>query len=161
VSLTDKQHSYITTLLSERQIPEQPLRRALEMLPTLSKAQASKWIERLQELPHIVPEGYYALPTEPDTATQDLAFYHIQRPTQGNWTGWTFVKHCVGPEEHRLSQASGRAIIQRIKSYGPEESCRLYGMEIGRCGICGLRLTNTLSRALGIGPICRQNSGWA
>ena len=29
-----------------------------------------------------------------------------------------------------------------------------FGMEIGACSNCGRRLTNTISRELGIGPVC-------
>jgi hypothetical protein len=32
---------------------------------------------------------------------------------------------------------------------------------VGRCGICGRRLTNPESRERGIGPDCAQRAGWA
>ena len=34
-----------------------------------------------------------------------------------------------------------------------------FGQELGICGNCGRDLTDEESRALGIGPVCRQNLG--
>lgn len=41
----------------------------------------------------------------------------------------------------------------------PEAASRLYGREIGHCGRCGRSLTDTESRAQGIGPVC-ASKGW-
>lgn len=36
-----------------------------------------------------------------------------------------------------------------------------YGRETGICSCCGRTLTNSISKALGIGPICREKFGWS
>lgn len=42
----------------------------------------------------------------------------------------------------------------------PQAAAIAYGMETIRCACCGIKLTNELSRQIGIGPICRANFGW-
>lgn len=106
-----------------------------------------------------VVEGRYAIPTE-DGAINELAFYKVDRPTEGRWAGYVFVKRLVGPEEQRLSQKQGAAILAKIGEFGAEKASKLYGKEIGHCGVCGRRLTNDESREAGIGPICAQGLGW-
>lgn len=106
-----------------------------------------------------VVEGRYAIPTE-DGAINELAFYKVDRPTEGRWAGYVFVKRLVGPEEQRLSQKQGAAILAKIGEFGAEKASKLYGKEIGHCGVCGRRLTNDESREAGIGPVCAQGLGW-
>lgn len=36
-----------------------------------------------------------------------------------------------------------------------------YGRKTGICSCCGRTLTNAVSKALGIGPICREKFGWS
>ena len=104
-------------------------------------------------------EGRYAIPTQ-EGATNELAFYKVDRPTEGRWAGYVFVKRLVGPEEQRLSQKQSAAILAKIGEFGAEKASKLYGKEIGHCGVCGRRLTNDESREAGIGPICAQGLGW-
>ncbi len=106
-----------------------------------------------------VVEGRYAIPTE-EGAINELAFYKVDRPTEGRWAGYVFVKRLVGPEEQRLSQKQSAAILAKIGEFGAEKASKLYGKEIGHCGVCGRRLTNDESREAGIGPICAQGLGW-
>lgn len=106
-----------------------------------------------------VPAGRYAVETE-DGAVNTLAFYKVDRPTDGRWAGYVFVKHIVSDEEQRMSQAAGKAILAKIAAAGPEAASARYGHEIGKCGVCNRTLTNDESRARGIGPVCAENSGW-
>lgn len=106
-----------------------------------------------------VPAGRYAVATE-SGATNELAFYKVDRPTEGRWAGYVFVKHLLGGEEQRLSQKTAKAVLAKIAAAGPEAASAAYGHEIGRCGICHTRLTNDDSRARGIGPKCAANAGW-
>jgi len=106
-----------------------------------------------------VVEGRYAIPTE-EGAINELAFYKVDRPTEGRWAGYVFVKRLVGPEEQRLSQKQGAAILAKIGEFGAEKASKLYGKEIGHCGVCGRRLTNDASREAGIGPVCAEGLGW-
>lgn len=106
-----------------------------------------------------VPAGRYAIATD-DGAINELAFYKVDRPTEGRWAGRVFVKHLVGPEEQRLSWANTKAVLAKIAAAGPAEASAAYGHEIGECGVCGRRLTNDESRERGIGPICVEKMGW-
>lgn len=116
--------------------------------------------ERRNDLASIeVPAGRYAVATEAG-ATNELAFYKVDRPTEGRWAGYVFVKHLLGGEEQRLSQKTAKAVLAKIAAAGPEAASAAYGHEIGRCGICHTRLTNDDSRARGIGPKCAANAGW-
>ncbi|AYB70586.1 hypothetical protein SEA_SERENDIPITOUS_45 [Mycobacterium phage Serendipitous] len=142
----------------------------------LTKAGASTMIDWLKTLPREtnvrvderryetaastdVPAGRYAVETE-DGATNGLAFYKVDRPTEGRWAGYVFVKLMVSDDEQRLSQKASQAVLQKIAAAGPAEASARYGHEIGECGVCGRTLTNDESRAYGIGPDCRKKLGW-
>lgn len=105
----------------------------------------------------VVPRGSYALETTSPDATNALAFYKVWI---GNYGGnfWA-IYHLIGPEQQKVPRQQAAAILDKIAA-NPGEAAKRYGLEIGKCGICGRRLTNDLSRELGIGPICRANWGW-
>lgn len=107
----------------------------------------------------VVPAGRYAVETE-DGATNGLAFYKVDRPTEGRWAGKVFVKLMVSDEEQRMSWSATRSILAKIAEVGAAEASARYGHEIGECGICGRTLTNDESRERGIGPICAAKNGW-
>ncbi len=46
--------------------------------------------------------------------------------------------------------------LEAIKTASPETAMALYGQTLGYCGRCGRSLTDETSRALGIGPVCRN-----
>lgn len=106
-----------------------------------------------------VPAGRYAVETE-DGATNGLAFYKVDRPTDGKWAGYVFVKLMQSDEEQRMSRSAGDAILRKIAAVGAEAASARYGHEIGACGLCGRTLTNDESRVRGIGPICAAKAGW-
>ena len=104
----------------------------------------------------VVPDGRYAVHND-DQSVNDIAFYVVENVTKrGKWQGWTFVRQIVGPDEQRLSQRQGRAILAKIAAAGVVESSQLYGRSTRRCGVCGTNLTNKESREYGIGPKCRE-----
>jgi len=107
----------------------------------------------------VVPAGRYAIETE-DGATNELAFYKVDRPTEGRWAGYVFVKLMISDGEQRMSFAASKAIMAKIAEAGAEAASARYGHEIGECGVCGRTLTNDDSRARGIGPVCAQKNGW-
>jgi len=106
-----------------------------------------------------VPAGRYAVETE-DGATNELAFYKVDRPTEGRWAGYVFVKLLVSDSEQRMSFPASKAILRKIAEVGAEAASARYGHEIGKCGICGRTLTNDESRERGIGPVCADKMGW-
>ncbi|QPX62159.1 hypothetical protein PBI_INDLOVU_44 [Mycobacterium phage Indlovu] len=107
----------------------------------------------------VVPAGRYAIETE-DGATNALAFYKVDRPTEGRWAGYVFVKLMVSDGEQRMSFAASKSIMAKIAEAGAEAASARYGHEIGECGVCGRTLTNDDSRARGIGPVCASKNGW-
>lgn len=102
-----------------------------------------------------VPDGRYAVYND-DQSVNDIAFYKVDNVATGKWAGFTFVRQIVGPDEQRLSQRQGRAILAKIAAAGVTESFQLYGRSTQVCGVCGTNLTNKESREYGIGPVCRE-----
>jgi hypothetical protein len=132
----------------------------------MTKSKASELIDKLLKLPKAalhhglpsenakerfavgVPAGRYAV--EADNG--QLRFYHVWVSRDGTRLN-VYVAH--GPDESDLKyQKTVMAVLNKIKTAGIRESAIKYGMEIGSCSNCGRRLTNHISRALGIGPIC-------
>ena len=107
-----------------------------------------------------VPAGRYAIETAGRGAVNELAFYVVDRPTEGKWAGYVFVKLMVSDEEQRLSRDTQTAILRKIAEVGAEVASARYGHEIGKCGVCNRTLTNDESRARGIGPVCAEKAGW-
>ena len=99
-----------------------------------------------------VAAGRYAI-ADP-TGRQDLRFYRVDRPTEGRWAGFTFVKAVIGgqpdyPVRDRAAVADILAAIAADPEAGPR-----FGRELGKCYACGRHLTDEVSRAAGIGPDC-------
>lgn len=180
---TDAQIGFLRSLMMEKAIKQGV---EVELATTLvndwfsrgvSKAKASENITRLKGegftgyrspaakadtatvSAEVVPAGRYAVETE-DGATNGLAFYRVDRPTEGRWAGYVFVKLIVSDDEQRLSQKAGQAVLAKIAEAGAEAASARYGHEIGECGICGRTLTSDASREIGIGPICKAKVGW-
>jgi cell pole-organizing protein PopZ len=140
-----------------------------EWAATMGQRTVSSKIDELKKLPVVakaaeeatttpdVPAGRYAVTGE-DGATK---FYRVDRPTEGKWAGYVFVKVQAGDELHPLrGKAAKNAVLAKIVADGVQEAMLRYGREIGECGHCGRTLTNEESRELGIGPICRSKMGW-
>lgn len=104
-----------------------------------------------------VPAGHYAIAS---TGNNDLAFYRVDRPTEGRWAGRTFVKLIIGGRpDTPVGRAAVPGILARIAAAGIAEAATLYGREIGRCYVCNRTLTDETSRAYGIGPDCASRYG--
>ena len=164
---TEKQNDFINDLLEQRQLTEEQYRNARERFGRgLTKDQASAWIERLLALPRKtnggeelpdVPAGRYAVENDEGR----LKFYIVNRPTQGRWSGYTFVDSQHGPNRDSLRNfAQKRGVLQRIVDAGIVACRQRYGQELGHCGACGLELTDPISREVGIGPVCRGRDNY-
>lgn len=159
--LTDKQKNFIFSLVAERDLSHsgKTLTEIREMISGLSRTKASEWIARLLELPKLadrdndVPAGRYAI-----QFPGLVRFYKVDRPTEGKWAGWTFVKIQAGDEHHSVNDRE--FVLNLIREAGVRESMELYGRELGSCGHCGRTLTNEESRARGIGPVCAGRMGF-
>lgn len=83
-----------------------------------------------------------------------LKFYKIDKPTEGRWSGRTFVSVQASDELYPIRSRSARDEILTAIAADPDGAMRRYGREIGRCGHCHRTLTDETSRAMGIGPVC-------
>jgi hypothetical protein len=184
-SITAGQISYLTDLMTRKAaIVNGDVSAIAPWVTSLSKVAASKRIDEIRNwlaanapakvdaLPEtgavwysdmpdadVVPEGRYALATEPG-AVNTLAFYKVDRPTEGRWAGYVFVKLLVSDVEKRLSWKASVTVLAKIAELGADAASKAYGREARKCGICGHALTNDESRKRGIGPDCAERMGW-
>jgi hypothetical protein len=102
-----------------------------------------------------LPDGYYAVKGV-EGHKNDISFFRLRSPKQGNWVGYQFTDQVVGHgKRYPVKEAATREKIHgMIKEQGVTECRQLYGQEIGSCGRCGRELTDDTSRARGIGPDC-------
>jgi hypothetical protein len=103
-----------------------------------------------------VPAGRYAVTDNEGT----LRFFKLDRPTEGRWAGYTFLKMMASDETYPVRDRAKRDRIIAKIAQDPQEAMLTYGREIGACGHCGRTLTDEQSRAAGIGPVCAGNLGW-
>jgi hypothetical protein len=107
---------------------------------------------------HLV-DGWYAVASL--TGNNDLDFFKIDIPTEGNWLGCLFVKRVIGggegsnPRTERVPRTTALKWLELVSdgTLAIDAQAR-YGQNIGRCGICNRALTDEASRARGIGPDC-------
>ena len=160
---SEKQINFILNLCAERDVAQPDV----ALLRQLSRAEATKRISVLLETPKKVapsndtdaskpdvPAGHYAVETDGVTK-----FYRVDRPTEGKWKGYTFVKVQASDDYHRVNKFAAQAILAKIAE-DVQGAMTLYGQRIGRCGHCNRTLTDEASRARGIGPICYGKMGW-
>lgn len=103
-----------------------------------------------------VPAGRYAVTDNEGT----LRFFKLDRPTEGRWAGYTFLKMMASDEAYPVRDRTKRDRILSKIAQDPREAMLTYGREIGACGHCGRTLTDENSRNAGIGPVCAGRMGW-
>jgi uncharacterized protein DUF6011 len=152
------QTDLITRLLGEKDLTGTPFEghaAAPEGLTGGKGGSASAAITALFALPRgaataapEVPAGRYAVEHE-----GTLKFYRVDRPTEGRWAGYTFVKVQASDDLYPVRGRAAASVLTAIAA-DPREAMLRYGREIGSCGHCGRTLTDDASRAAGIGPVC-------
>jgi hypothetical protein len=173
---TERQIGFICRLLDEKDVAPKDGKTIADLkqeAATCTKARASNWITKLMSLPnkpaaaptpkgqnmpaHLadVPAGRYAVGIK-----GVLGFYHVQTPTEGRWAGYTFVKQQASDDLHPVKGERKYEVLRTIAATGPETASKRYGLELGKCGVCGRTLTDADSRAKGIGPVCADKQGW-
>lgn len=170
--ITDKQRSFIETLIAERDLTGTPYDNWLPKWENATSKMASAVIDYLTTLPKReptrterpvhegtktgpVPAGRYAIVLYGETK-----FYKVDCPTEGKWAGYTFVKVLASDTEHPIRNSGLKSVILAQIAEDPAAASARYGHEIGECGVCGRTLTDEVSRARGIGPICADKRGW-
>lgn len=177
-SASPGQIKYLEDLIETRSMTDaQRAEARVRLAQGLTMAQASAWIEKALSLPKAdskfakellkmpeVPDGKYALRNDVP-GEEPIKFYKVSngtdlRPAGKDWRGFVFLDVIAGPEEHSIKNLDAKRWILARIAEDPAEASALYGHEIGRCGVCGRRLTREESRERGIGPICAENLGW-
>lgn len=99
--------------------------------------------------------GSYGLKTPGPEFTNDVTFFKVW--INGDYgKGWGVQMYVSDDTTRvRLSNDKQAWALKKIAK-NPEKASRRFGLEFKRCGVCGRGLTNDVSRALGIGPVCRQ-----
>ena len=103
-----------------------------------------------------VPAGRYAVTGEQG----QTVFLKVDRPTEGQYKGRTFVKVQAGSEYHPMALPVAKVLLAKILADTPKAAMLRYGKELERCGACGRELTDAESRNAMIGPKCRAKLGW-
>lgn len=106
---------------------------------------------RLRAAAENVEPGRYAVCVGGDGSK--LHFFQIDKPTEGKWAGWVFIKEQAGDETFNVRGPRALEVVETI-ALDPHAALIRYGREIGVCGRCGRTLTDEDSRAAGIGPVC-------
>lgn len=102
-----------------------------------------------------VPAGHYAVDSL--TGNNDLDFFRVNRPAEGKWAGYLFLDRVIGGRPSATVRGATREkALRAIMEATPEKAAIRYGQEIGQCYLCNRELTDETSRALGIGPVCRD-----
>jgi hypothetical protein len=149
-----------------------PVAQAQSEIPGAATETTPDFLQKSPSLPSVSDWGQFkALAAElPDLEKAryaveidgTLKFYQIDKPRDGRWAGYTFVKVQASDETYPVKnpKLNIKILSQILKD--PAEAMLRYGKEIGRCGHCGRTLTNEESRERGIGPICYAKSemGW-
>lgn len=104
-------------------------------------------------------EGNYAVTSL--TGNNDLDFFKIDRPTEGRWNGFLFVKRIIGGHDpERVAKATAEGWLALIAAPSTANAAMVkFGQEMGQCGRCGRTLTDEESRVRGIGPDCAAKMG--
>jgi hypothetical protein len=102
-----------------------------------------------------VPNGHYAVTSL--TGNNDLDFFRVDRPTEGKWKGYTFIKRVIGGKpDSSVRGVTAKKAMEAIVAATPAKAAQVYGQEIGRCSRCNRHLTDAVSREAGMGPECRS-----
>lgn len=161
---SDKAINYLVALSNERSTVAEDVAR--DWAERVDAAEVSAKIDWLKTQPKIVnsgvgtrefdvPVGRYAVVIQGKTV-----FLKVTRPADGPFAGRVFVNIQAGDELHRVAPAARDLFLTAIELAGPAQASKLYGREIGACGVCGRTLTDEESRAAGIGPVCAGKTGW-
>lgn len=107
-----------------------------------------------RRLPNVAT-AYYAIETD-----GVFKFYRVDRPQDGRWKGYTFVKVQASDDFHPIKNLTTAASILTAIAFDAQKAATDYGHQLGRCGICNRTLTDAVSIERGIGPVCASKVGW-
>lgn len=166
---SEKQVQYVLGLQVERNLPDGYIAHTDDELRKMDRDRVSDIIVFLRELSrkegksggnYSMPAGRYAVEFRDDNVWR---FYEVNKPTEGRWEGYTFIKMLVGaPGDYQkvdMNPQHRHHILSIIES-NQKQAMLDYGLQSGVCGRCHSPLTDPQSLARGIGPKCATMSGW-
>lgn len=150
LAITQGSPEYATAKKDLEKLTKREISKKIDELKALADApvQHAKSTNSAPALPD-VPEGRYAVEID-----GTLKFYQVDRPTEGRWAGFLFLKVQASDETYPIKNKETKAAILAEIAKDSYAALLRYGQEIGRCGHCNRTLTDETSRARGIGPIC-------
>ena len=179
---SEKQVAFITSLLAERDLDAISEAAIRAHLSTLTKKQASGFIDILlaapksetkvlavkkagiQEALSKAPKSKYAVPADEldivltDTpVTGDLLFIEIREYMDNLYM--RRLTGSVGGFTRWKVPNEDAVMIMNIISQDPYKYTKLFGEHYSCCGSCGAELTDPISRELQLGPECRKKFG--
>lgn len=104
-----------------------------------------------------IPPGRYAV--ESLSGSNDLDFFEIRRPEEGQFRDYTFVDQIVGGKENfKVKGPRAQRALEAILAAGIDEARLLAAQELRQCMYCGSHLTKEESRQRGAGQDCWENN---
>lgn len=165
---SEGQINYVLGLQEERNLPDGYVVKDKAELAAMDRSDVSDIIVLLRDLSRkegsaggsfTMPPGRYAVQDDDNI----WRFYQIDKPTEGRWKGYTFIKLLVGsPGSYNKvpMQPATRQRILKIIEGNAKQAMLDFGLQSGVCGRCGSPLTDPQSLERGIGPKCATMSGW-
>jgi hypothetical protein len=164
------QKDYVLGLQDERVLPEHWVRWTRDDLDMLERDEVSAQISLLKSFTKrersstrkawTMPAGRYALRHR---VTGEWWFFQIDRPTDGRWKGYVFIKRLIGsPGDYQKVDMKpvDRKLWLDLIEVEQQQALADYGKQTVTCGICHSALTVKASRERGIGPKCFAKLGW-
>lgn len=149
---TERQVSYLTSLLDDRVFDTDKRNEALAKirLGDMDKTTASSLIDSLLRAPKVRAAAAAAPRVELEEGgmyMHDGTVYHIRRSNAGH----LYAVKLVG---RKFEFVRGMMNVLTPEHQLTLEQAKAYGVQYGVCCVCGRTLTNEVSVAEGIGPIC-------
>lgn len=147
---TEAQQNMLRNMAAKKSLPGMPVISDEEIAATL-KSEVGRVKDWLWSLPwpnaaktvakEVVPEGVYF---------KDGTVYRVQTSKE---SGKRYAKR-LSKETNKFVFASGAIFSLSIEDKMTKEDAIAYSAKISTCCVCGRTLTNKISVAEGIGPIC-------
>jgi hypothetical protein len=167
------QRQFIDDLLGQRFVPEDfSEQELLDRYNTnrIDKHGASTLIDALKALPRVYRGGRAAGRTAdlPEVRAGRYCLYGAHgapefyrvRHGEGQFDGWTYLDIQASDEFHPITSVGrARRVLEEINT-DPKRAAVRYSHLLGKCFNCGRSLTNRVSRKVGCGAICAEQTGW-
>ena len=172
--VTPPMAKYIRDLLASRAVSDDLKARwsaqVVEGHETLSKDKGHKAIDWLKKQPYAhtgmvaqpaaarvaaretfkVTDGRYAIDPVGESSNGTV-FYRVA--VKGNYIN---VYRYKSDQQIELSWSQAQGVLRRIEQADLKAAMIRFGQEMKKCGHCGRKLTDDVSRANGYGPVCAQ-----